>query len=93
MALRTMNHRATRSDVAMPALRLVQPPRFSRAIAQFLMALLVAAPVALVFVPWRQSVSGSGRVVGYAPLDRQFNIEAPIYGRVMQWLVAEGSRV
>ena len=38
-------------------------------------------------------VTGAGRVVGYAPLDRQYNIEAPIYGRVQEWFVAEGTRV
>jgi multidrug efflux pump subunit AcrA (membrane-fusion protein) len=90
---RSMGVHSPRADAAMPALRLVQPPRAARVLARALMALLVALPIALAFVPWRQSVPGTGRVVAYAPLDRQFNVEAPIYGRVMEWLVAEGSRV
>jgi multidrug efflux pump subunit AcrA (membrane-fusion protein) len=49
--------------------------------------------LALVFVPWRQAVSGDGRVIGFSPLDRQQAIESPITGRVMQWFVQEGSKV
>lgn len=77
----------------MPTLRLVETPPSSRLIARALAVVFVATPFVLALVPWRQSVSGGGRVVGYAPLDRQFSVEAPIYGRVMQWHVVEGSRV
>ena len=44
-------------------------------------------------VPWQQTVSGSGRVVAFAPLDRQQFIEAPIEGRISKWYVMEGSNV
>jgi membrane fusion protein, adhesin transport system len=49
--------------------------------------------ICLIFVPWQQTVSGSGRVVAYAPLDRQQFIEAPIEGRIVKWSVVEGSTV
>lgn len=81
------------AGAAMPALRLVRLPRGVLALARILALLLVAMPVALAFVPWRQTVSGSGRIIGQDPLDRQFTIEAPIYGRVVEWFVAEGSHV
>ncbi len=77
----------------LPALRLVEPSRTARRLAKVLAALFVVTPWAMIFLPWRQSVSGAGRVVGYAPLDRQYNIEAPIYGRVQEWYVAEGTKV
>jgi multidrug efflux pump subunit AcrA (membrane-fusion protein) len=77
----------------MPALRLVRQPRGALLLARSLTLLLIASPVALALVPWRQTVSGSGRVIGYDPLDRQFTVEAPIYGRVAEWYVAEGSHV
>lgn len=53
----------------------------------FLFALL------LVFVPWQQSVNGTGRVIAYAPQERQQLIEAPLEGRVLAWHVQEGARV
>jgi multidrug efflux pump subunit AcrA (membrane-fusion protein) len=65
----------------------------ARRLAAALALLFVLTPCALIWLPWRQSVSGAGRVVGYAPLDRQYNIEAPIYGRVQEWFVAEGTKV
>ena len=47
----------------------------------------------LLFSPWQQSVSGDGRVIAFAPLDRQQSVEAPIMGRVVRWHVQEGSEV
>lgn len=88
-----LDHRVRRAEATMPVLSLVQPPHAARKAARLLGLLLVATPFALAFIPWQQSVSGSGRVVGYAPLDRQFNVEAPIYGRVQEWFVAEGTSV
>ncbi|HNH11335.1 MAG TPA: biotin/lipoyl-binding protein, partial [Leptospiraceae bacterium] len=59
--------------------------------------LLVTASVfiflSLCILPWQQTVSGYGRVVAYAPLDRQQFIEAPIDGRIVHWHVQEGSNV
>ena len=43
--------------------------------------------------PWRQNVSGKGRVVAYVPTDRTQSIEAPIKGRIIKWHVQEGSQV
>lgn len=64
-----------------------------RALGWLLMLGGVAVVLALAFTPWQQSVSGSGRVIAYAPLERQQAVEAPIDGRVVQWYVQEGDRV
>lgn len=48
---------------------------------------------ALIFTPWQQSVQGVGRVIAYAPLERQQAIDAPISGRVQRWFVQEGDPV
>lgn len=45
------------------------------------------------FLPWQQTSQGAGRVVAYAPLDRQQTLEAPLKGRISRWHVSEGSRV
>lgn len=63
-------------------------------IAAFLCtAALGSLAVAMIVVPWQQSAKGHGRVVAYAPLDRQQIVKAPIDGRVVTWHVREGSRV
>lgn len=65
----------------------------ARALAWLLVAALVGLVFALVVVPWQQSVSGAGRVIAYAPLERQQTIEAPNDGRVVRWHVQEGDHV
>jgi adhesin transport system membrane fusion protein len=77
----------------MTALSEVSTSTAARRIGGLLLLLFLVAPVALTMLPWRQSVVGGGRVVGYAPLDRQLNIEAPVGGRVREWFVVEGSQV
>jgi multidrug efflux pump subunit AcrA (membrane-fusion protein) len=51
------------------------------------------AIVALLGAPWRQNVTGAGRVIAYAPTDRTQSIEAPLKGRIVAWHVQEGSNV
>ena len=76
-----------------PATSRARTPRFIRRLTRALLLMIVALPVALLAIPWQQNVRGEGRVVAYAPLERQQNIEAPISGVVQEWFVAEGTRV
>ena len=65
----------------------------ARVLAYVLVAAMIASVLALVFTPWQQSVSGTGRVTAYAPLERQQTVEAPVKGRVVYWYVQEGDHV
>ncbi|MBP6834431.1 MAG: HlyD family efflux transporter periplasmic adaptor subunit [Deltaproteobacteria bacterium] len=56
-------------------------------------ALFAVIALSVVLVPWQQSAAGHGRVVAYAPLERQQTIEAPIEGRVVKFWVRDGSHV
>jgi multidrug resistance efflux pump len=49
--------------------------------------------LAALLAPWTQNIRGSGRVLAYAPDQRQQPIEATISGRVAEWFVQEGSEV
>ncbi|MEM9455516.1 MAG: HlyD family efflux transporter periplasmic adaptor subunit [Myxococcota bacterium] len=64
-----------------------------RIMARLLSASVVAGAIALLLMSWQQSVKGRGRVIAYAPLERQQSVEAPIDGRVLLWYVQEGDRV
>jgi membrane fusion protein, adhesin transport system len=75
------------------ALRLTRPTRTPRTIARRLVAAALLLLLLATLAPWQQSVSGHGRVIAYAPLDRTQAIEAPIDGRVVEWMVEEGSHV
>jgi adhesin transport system membrane fusion protein len=77
----------------LPASRLVPSPVRARAVARGVALTFAAFLVGAALAPWQQNVRGSGRVIAYAPLERQQSIEAPIDGRVQRVLVQEGSRV
>ncbi|TPV94382.1 MAG: HlyD family efflux transporter periplasmic adaptor subunit [Myxococcales bacterium FL481] len=65
----------------------------SRVLAWVLLLAGLALLFALIFTPWQQSIRGPGRVIAYAPLERQQAIEAPIDGRLIHWHVQEGDQV
>ncbi len=58
-----------------------------------LAAAFVLGPVFVLLAPWQQNLRGAGRVIAYAPLERQQQVEAPINGRIVRWWVQEGSFV
>ncbi|MBS4050410.1 MAG: HlyD family efflux transporter periplasmic adaptor subunit [Methylomonas sp.] len=62
-------------------------------IARNLLTLLLILLVLLALTPWQQNVRGMGRVVAYAPAERQQTLSAPVDGRVSRWLVKEGGKV
>ena len=71
----------------------LETPVALRRPARMLAGFLLVLAVALVAAPWQQSAPGSGKVVAYAPVDREQIIDAPVKGRVVQWFVQEGSLV
>ncbi len=54
---------------------------------------IIAFTAFLVFVPWVQTVSGSGKIVALEPSDREQDISALVPGRIAEWYVREGSQV
>ncbi|MCB9741362.1 MAG: HlyD family efflux transporter periplasmic adaptor subunit [Alphaproteobacteria bacterium] len=75
------------------ALRRVRSPARLRTVARGLIAALALLCVALVVLPWQQTALGQGRVVAYAPVDRQQTLDASISGRAVRWFVNEGDPV
>lgn len=74
-------------------LRLVRAPRATRILAKMILILFAVVSVCLVFVPWQQNAQGKGRVIAYAPVERQQTVDAPVDGRVVKWHVQEGDHV
>lgn len=58
-----------------------------------LLTTLLIAIVFLLFVPWRQSVAGSGEIIVFSPMHRPQTIEAQISGRLIRWFVQDGQIV
>ncbi len=75
------------------ALSSARTPRLISTLARACLWLFLATPPALLLTPWQQTITGAGRVVAFAPLERQQTVEAPVSGRIVQWQAREGARV
>lgn len=75
------------------ALQRVRTPWAARWLGRLLLLAFVASPVALLFVPWQQTVRGRGQVVAFAPTERKQVVTALVGGQVKKWYVVEGSKV
>ena len=91
------NNRSTNvNDADLKPLRSLETLRTPRSLGWLviiILLLLAAVTAGLIFIPWQQSVTGSGRVIILSPADRPQNIEAQIPARILRWNVAEGQKV
>lgn len=78
---------------SLPSLELAVASVWVRRFSRLLGWAFVVLPFALLWLPWRQNIAGSGRVVAYDPLDRETRIEAPVDGRIVRCFVKEGDVV
>jgi multidrug resistance efflux pump len=57
------------------------------------LVVLAALAAAMTFVPWQQTVTGSGEVTAFAPEARPRTVESQIPARIQEWRVSEGENV
>ena len=77
----------------LPALAMTGSARFCRLLSRSLFIMVLVLLVGIIFMPWQQFISGTGRVIAFNPLDRRVNVEAPVSGRVKHLHVVENQRV
>ena len=75
------------------ALERLAQRRVGSRIAKVVFGMLVLTTLVLIFVPWQQTIVGSGEVTVFDPNSRPQTIEAQIPGRITKWLVLEGQTV
>ena len=75
------------------SLRLVTTAASFRSVMYVLLTVLLMIIVGLVYIPWQQTVVGSGTVTSFAPEARPQTVESIIAGRIVQWNVREGAVV
>ena len=75
------------------ALERLAQRRVGSRIAKVVFGMLVLTALVLIFVPWQQTIVGSGEVTVFDPNSRPQTIEAQIPGRITKWLVQEGQTV
>lgn len=77
----------------LPALLLTRTPGLALRSWHILLIALLLLPFVLAFVPWTQSIHGTGRAIAFNPVQRPQFIVSPIEGRIKKWYVVEGDRV
>jgi multidrug efflux pump subunit AcrA (membrane-fusion protein) len=68
-------------------------PKLLSWLAIWTVILFVFSILALIFVPWQQTIIGTGAVTVFSPMQRPQSIEAQISGRLKSWYVMEGQKV
>jgi len=75
------------------SLKLITTPHTHRLLVAVMSLLVLGAALFLAFVPWVQTVHGSGKVTSFVPDARPQTIESAISGRIVKWFVHEGEHV
>lgn len=94
LAISTNHQRNTRvTDHTSLVNQLTKTSGAHRVLVIFLIVLFGITVTFLAFVPWQQTVVGSGTVTSFAPEARPQTIESAVSGRIVKWYVQEGARV
>ncbi|WP_460945165.1 HlyD family secretion protein [Spirosoma daeguense] len=67
-------------------------PRSSRKLGRWLLFFLILT-IIIMFLPWRQNISGTGTITALSPQDRPQSLQNAIAGRIEHWSVQEGQYV
>ncbi|AUD02905.1 HlyD family secretion protein [Spirosoma pollinicola] len=67
-------------------------PRSSRRLGRWMLFFLILT-IIVMFLPWRQNISGTGSVTALTPQDRPQSLQNAIAGRIEKWSVREGQFV
>ena len=74
------------------SLQLVQTDPFVNRIGRFSFFLILFF-IAILFLPWRQTVEGEGRLIAYDPTERLQAISAPIDGFIDTFYISENEHI
>lgn len=80
------------ADHPLETLQKLPQPRSSRRLGRWMLFFLVLILIVL-FLPWRQNISGTGSVTALSPQDRPQSLQNTIAGRIERWSVREGQLV
>jgi len=86
-------YEAATANLNRTSLRLIGTPSSLRTLVASLLVITIGIVAFLVFVPWLQTVVGSGVVTSFAPGARPQTINSLITGRIVHWYVQEGAVV
>ncbi len=81
------------SVIKFHALEMVKTPPGITLVISLIIFTIVGTIVAAMFIPWRQSVTGTGKIIVFSPMHRPQPIASQIPGRLVNWYVRDGDDV
>ncbi|MBS1537328.1 MAG: HlyD family efflux transporter periplasmic adaptor subunit [Bacteroidetes bacterium] len=73
--------------------QLIKSSNTLRLFGYVILVLVALIIIALIYVPWMQTVNAKGQVTALSPSERPQYIESQIVGRVSEWKVKEGQMI
>ncbi|GAB4044417.1 HlyD family secretion protein [Spirosoma litoris] len=80
------------ADYPLKTLQELPYPRSSRRLGRWMLFFLFLIAIVL-FLPWRQTINGTGSVTALTPQDRPQSLQNAIAGRIERWSLQEGQYV
>jgi multidrug resistance efflux pump len=80
------------ADYPLKTLQELPHPRSSRKLGRWMLFFLFLGLVVM-FLPWRQTITGTGSVTALTPQDRPQTLQNAIAGRIERWSLREGQYV
>ena len=80
------------TDYPLKTLQELPHPRSSRQLGRWMLFFLFLIIIVL-FLPWRQTINGTGSVTALTPQDRPQSLQNTIAGRIEKWSLREGQYV
>ncbi|WP_299463401.1 HlyD family efflux transporter periplasmic adaptor subunit [uncultured Microscilla sp.] len=74
------------------SLKTLTPPRNARRLA-YILILLLFILIGILFLPWQQNISATGKVTALRPSDRPQVVQSAIAGRIKEWRIQEGQPI
>ncbi len=93
--LNLSNHRVANNlfeTYPLKTLDVLPKPDAGRRLGRWMVFFLLLG-IVVMFLPWRQTISGEGSVTAFTPRDRPQTVQNAIGGRIEQWNVQEGQFV
>ncbi len=75
------------------SLERARTPRWLQRTSLVILGIIALMILFLIFVPWQQNITGSGKITSFVPGVRPQTIDAQITGRIVRWFANEGMTV
>lgn len=93
MAFKLNEYNILKLNQSHDAINRVSHKKSYRSLFFILWVLVGGGILKILFLPWQQTITGTGKVIAYSPNERSQEINATLDGKISFWHVMEGSKI